>query len=122
MKTFLRFLLASALTLIAISGSAAAAGAAVCSTPIQNQVACENSKTGTLPAQWQITGAGDPLLQGYATQISTNKGGTVSFKIKSQLTGAYHIDILRIVTTPAAAHARSPATSRRRAPPRSPIA
>src|SRR5262249_25492500 len=36
---------------------------------------------GVAPAVWDIAGAGDPSIQGFATDISVNKGGTINFKI-----------------------------------------
>ena len=35
------------------------------------------------PSAWQIVGAGDSTIQGYATSMSVNKGETVGFKIKT---------------------------------------
>jgi len=70
--------------------------AAPCDAPVVSPVACENTKAGTPPDDWEINGAGDDTLQGYATQMSVNKGETVGFKIKSTTTAAYHIDILRL--------------------------
>lgn len=49
----------------------------------------------TDPSVWDITGAGDPNLQGFATQIGVNLGETVHFKIKTDST-AYHLDIYRM--------------------------
>src|SRR5690349_18722205 len=68
-----------------------AAGLAACANP----VACENALPGSAPSAWQVTGAGDSTIQGYATSMSVNKGGTVRFKIKSTAS-AYHIDIYRL--------------------------
>ncbi len=75
--------------------SAAAAESNPCAVPVTNKIACENSKPGDPPANWQIRGIGDESIQGFATRISTNVGGTVSFKIKTPAS-AYHIDILRL--------------------------
>ena len=47
------------------------------------------------PSTWEVDGAGDSTIQGYATSMSVNKGQTISFKIKSS-TSNYHIDILRL--------------------------
>ena len=71
----------------------AAPAAAACSTPVT--IACENSLPGDPPSDWQVSGAGDPTIQGYATQAGVNVGQTVSFKIDTPST-AYHIDILRL--------------------------
>jgi hypothetical protein len=76
---------------ILVLGAAPAASMAACSNPVQ----CENQLTGADPSTWEIDGAGDPSLQGFATQMSVNKGEAVSFKISSA-TSAYHIDILRL--------------------------
>jgi hypothetical protein len=73
----------------------AASHAAACTPPVENQVACENTKPGANPSTWQIDGAGDPTIQGFATSMSVNKGETVSFKIKSN-TPNYKVDILRL--------------------------
>jgi hypothetical protein len=34
-------------------------------------------------SEWDVSGAGDPSIQGFATDISVNKGETVSFKVKT---------------------------------------
>jgi hypothetical protein len=68
-----------------------AAGYAACANP----VACENAKPGSPPSAWQVSGNGDTSIQGYATSMSVNKGGTIKFKIKTSAT-AYHIDIFRL--------------------------
>ena len=60
-----------------------------------NPVACENQLPGDPPCDWEVTGAGDSSIQGYATQFSVNAGQTISFKIKTPSTN-YHIDILRL--------------------------
>src|SRR6185436_9153814 len=68
-----------------------AAGMAACANP----VACENEKAGSAPSTWQVSGAGDSTIQGYATSMSVNKGDTVRFKIKTTASN-YHIDIYRL--------------------------
>ncbi len=63
----------------------------------QNPIPAENSLTGNPSSEWDITGAGDVSLQGFATDISVNKGQTVNFKIT--ITGAnknYSIKIYRL--------------------------
>jgi hypothetical protein len=59
-----------------------------------NAIACENSKPGADPSEWDIDGAGDEGLQGFATDISVNVGSTIGFKIKTAAR-AYSIDIYR---------------------------
>src|SRR3954469_7573426 len=78
----------------AIAIAPATSNAAVCTPPVVNQVACENSKPGTDPDTWQIAGAGDLTLQGFSTSMSVDRGQTISFKIKSA--NAYRVDILRL--------------------------
>src|SRR5262252_9263896 len=54
---------------------------APCSPAAANDIVCENSKTGNPSTQWDINGAGSTSIQGFATDISVNRGGTVHFKI-----------------------------------------
>ena len=61
----------------------------------QNPIATENALTGNLPSEWDVSGIGDPTIQGFATDISVNKGQTVTFKIKTTAS-AYRIDIYRL--------------------------
>ena len=73
----------------------AASQAAPCTPPVINEIACENSRTGANTDTWDISGAGDMSIQGFATSMSVNRGSTISFKIKSE-TSNYRIDILRL--------------------------
>ncbi|NMR21432.1 DUF4082 domain-containing protein [Cellulomonas fimi] len=59
-----------------------------------NPIACENSKPGANRSEWDIRGAGDPSIQGFATEISVNVGEQVDFKIDTDA-AAYSIDIYR---------------------------
>jgi hypothetical protein len=70
---------------------AATPAAAVCVSVIS----CENELPGTPPSDWQVSGAGDSTIQGFATSISVNVGSTVQFKVSTPAR-AYHIDILRM--------------------------
>ena len=93
-----RVLLAAAIVSTALLWAAvapAASQAAACDPPVTNPVACENTKPGADPSTWMVDGVGDASIQGYATQMSVNKGSTVDFKIKSA-TSNFHIDILRL--------------------------
>lgn len=47
----------------------------------QNPIVTENALTGNPPSEWDISGIGDPDIQGFATDLSINTGGTVDFKI-----------------------------------------
>ena len=62
-----------------------------------NDIVCENSKTGNPSSQWDVTthDAGDPSIQGFATDISVPQGGTISFKVKTTAT-SYRLDIYRM--------------------------
>lgn len=59
-----------------------------------NPIVCENQKTGTDPDVWDIDGAGDDSIQGFATDISVNAGSTIDFKIDTDAAD-YDIDIYR---------------------------
>jgi hypothetical protein len=74
-----------------VLGLSSASAEAACANP----VACENQLPGDPPSDWQVTGAGDSTIQGFATSMSVNVGQTESFKINTPST-AYHIDILRL--------------------------
>lgn len=69
---------------------------AACDTAA-NPIVCENALAGTNPSVWDIPSgdAGDPSIQGFATDISVNKGQTARFKINTPAT-AYNIDIYRM--------------------------
>ncbi|WP_425266407.1 DUF4082 domain-containing protein, partial [Cryobacterium zongtaii] len=69
------------------------ANAAGCGTA-PNPIVCENALPGTAASVWDISGAGDPSIQGFSTDISTNVGGTVGFKIDTNAR-AYTIAIYR---------------------------
>jgi methionine-rich copper-binding protein CopC len=66
-----------------------------CDPPITNPITCENTKTGNPSTEWDISGAGSTTIQGFATDISVNKGQTVQFKVKTPAT-AYRFDIYRM--------------------------
>lgn len=79
----------------ALLGGPTAANAADPCAPGGNKIACENSKPGTDPDVWEIGGAGDPAIQGFATDISVNIGQRIDFKIDTSAS-AYTIDIYRM--------------------------
>src|SRR5579875_3176632 len=59
-----------------------------------NPVACENELPGN--TGWEIAdGAGDLTIQGFATDISVDVGGTISFKVNTNAS-KYVLDIYRI--------------------------
>lgn len=61
----------------------------------KNKIVLENQKQCNPVSEWGITGDGDVNIQGFATEISTNIGGTVSFKIATDSTD-YRIEIYRL--------------------------
>ena len=70
-------------------------GSGPCGPPVVNPIVCENSLPGDRPSDWEVSGAGDSTIQGYATSMSVNVGQTERFKIDTP-SMAYHIDILRL--------------------------
>jgi WD40 repeat protein len=65
-----------------------------CSTPA-NPIVAENCLVGNPSSEWDISGAGDPTIQGFATDISVDQGETVSFKIDTDASD-YRLDIYRL--------------------------
>ena len=72
-----------------------AAAAGPCGPPVVNPVACENTRPGTPPSDWQVVGDGDTSIVGFTTSMSVNVGDAVTFKIKTAAS-SYHLDILRL--------------------------
>ena len=60
-----------------------------------NAVVCENNLPGNPSSEWDITGAGDASIQGFATDISVNRSGTVHFKINTTA-ATFRIDVYRL--------------------------
>ncbi len=60
-----------------------------------NPIVTENALPGSPQSDWDVQGSGDATLQGFATDISVNKGSVVSFKIKTSAPG-FIIDIYRL--------------------------
>lgn len=67
--------------------------AAACDVP--TSIACENTLPGNPSSEWDIAGAGSASIQGFATDISVNRGSTVGFKVKTTAT-SYRLDIYRM--------------------------
>ena len=76
------------------SGLSSAAFGQNCSAPA-NPIEAENCLPGNPPSQWDVSGAGDPTIQGFGTDISVNVGQTITFKVKTDA-NAYTIEIYRI--------------------------
>ncbi|MEO6453540.1 MAG: N,N-dimethylformamidase beta subunit family domain-containing protein, partial [Ginsengibacter sp.] len=62
----------------------------------QNAIVSENTLTGSPSSEWDITGAGDLSIQGFATDISVNKGDNVHFKIDVTDASAFTVKIYRL--------------------------
>ena len=84
-----------ALTAGVATGARAVTATDPCSFASTNPIPCENSQTGTNPGTWDVNGAGDPGIQGFATDISVNVGGTISFKVKTS-SANYSLTIYRM--------------------------
>ena len=61
----------------------------------QNAIVTENALAGSPASEWDVGGAGDLTIQGFATDISVNKGATVRFKIKTDA-AAYTVQVYRL--------------------------
>jgi hypothetical protein len=88
-------MLAVPLSLLSVASARPALAAGPCGPPVTSVIACENTLPGDPPSDWQVSGAGDPTIQGFATSMSVNVGETESFKIDTPAK-SYHIDILRV--------------------------
>lgn len=76
------------------SWSFTAAGSPECATPA-NAIVRENCLPGSPASEWDVSGIGDPSIQGFATQMSVNRGDTVVFKVDTNAAD-YRIDIYRL--------------------------
>src|SRR6476620_8687710 len=85
--------LSAALAIFGVAYAPSASAADPCGSG-GNAVACENSKPGDDPSLWDIDGAGDTTIQGFATTTSVAPGQSVQFKIKAS--SNYSVDIYRL--------------------------
>jgi len=92
MKALEHFLLALRLVVGCLCLSAIAVGQ--CSSP-PNAIVAENCLPGNPSSQWDVSGAGDPTIQGFGTDISVNVGQVINFKIDTDA-AAYTIEIYRM--------------------------
>ena len=65
-------------------------------THAQNAIVTENSLTGNPSSEWQISGAGDLTVQGFATDMSVNAGSSISFKIDAPAGVSCSVKIYRL--------------------------
>jgi hypothetical protein len=90
----LRTTCALVVTVIVAAGPAVLADAAgPCDQPA-NAIVAENCLQGSPPAEWDMAGAGDGTVQGFATDISVDQGERVEFKIDAS--SAYGLEIFRL--------------------------
>jgi hypothetical protein len=66
-----------------------------CSSAAANAIVAENCQPGSPRSEWDVQGAGDPTIQGFATDISVNRGDSIGFKIDTDA-AAYRLDIYRL--------------------------
>ncbi len=62
---------------------------------MSNSIVVENQQTGNPDTQWDLASGGSTNIEGFATDISVNRGQTVSFKINTNSSN-YRIDIYRL--------------------------
>ena len=86
-----------------------------------NAIEAENCLPGNPASEWDIDGAGDASIQGFATDISVNRGQTVQFKVKAPTPAATPSTSTAWATTAGTARAWwPPSPLRRRFPRRQP--
>ncbi len=73
-----------------------------------NPIVAENCLTGNPASEWDIStsDAGDPTIQGFATDISVNQGGTVYFRRSTRKQHRTRSIYTAWATTAGWAHAR----------------
>jgi hypothetical protein len=71
-------------TTVALGGACAA-----------NAITAENCLAGSPRSEWDIAGIGDATIQGFATDISVNRGDSVQFKVRTDA-ASYRFDIYRL--------------------------
>ena len=81
--------------LLVFAGVAQSSGPGISAQCGPNAIVCENQNTGAPASEWDVFGAGDSTIQGFATEISVNRGQTVRFKVKTDAS-AYQIAIYRL--------------------------
>ena len=66
-----------------------------CAFAQSNPIVVENSLPGNPSSQWDLGGPTDPSIQGFATEMSVNRGERVRFKVDTDASN-YRIDIYRL--------------------------
>ena len=85
--------LTCAIALLALWLAAPAGAQASCAAPA-NEIVAENCLAGTPPGIWDINGAGNGTIEGFATDISVDQGGSVAFKVSSP--SGFTLEIYRL--------------------------
>src|ERR1700747_1692275 len=62
---------------------------------MSNSIVQENQLQGNPDTEWDLSGPGATNIEGFAVDISVNRGQTVNFKINTNSTN-YRIDIYRL--------------------------
>jgi hypothetical protein len=60
-----------------------------------NPIVEENCRPGNPQSEWDVVGAGDESIVGFATSMSVNKGELIRFKVNTDAT-SYRIDVYRL--------------------------
>ena len=60
-----------------------------------NEIVAENCLAGHPATEWDISGYGDPSIQGFGTEIAIARGESIDFKIDTD-SDDYRIDIYRM--------------------------
>src|SRR5580765_3435178 len=60
-----------------------------------NPIVCENNLTGNPASEWDVSGAGNTTIHGFATDISVNRGGTARFEV-STTAASFQANIYRV--------------------------
>ena len=79
---------------LALGAAPASAQGPGCGAPA-NAIVAENCREGSPASEWEVPGAEDPSIQGFATDISVDQGQPVAFKVDTPATD-YHLDIYRM--------------------------
>src|SRR5258707_13449085 len=79
-RTALGLILIVLAALLSVVSARPAFAAGPCDPPVTSVIACENSLPGDPPSDWQVSGDGDPTIQGFATSMSMNLGQPESSK------------------------------------------
>jgi len=61
----LRVLCVAVILMVSLLGRTVSAQTFGCSPAMANDIVCENSKTGSQPSSWEVSGSGDSTLQGF---------------------------------------------------------